>query len=93
MQAIITKYIPPTNIEGGRIKAKCGRGAITVYYGFGTDENEHRDAAKALVEKFLHEDEVKYGSTRDENLWGQPFVTGCLPTGEYVHVFLPKGVS
>lgn len=52
MQAIITKFIGPTNYRGSRIKAKCQAGSITVSYehGLGTDDN-HDAAAKALAEK------------------------------------------
>lgn len=51
-QAIITRYLGPTNYRGARVKASCEAGSITVAwnYDFVTSEN-HRAAAKALIEK------------------------------------------
>lgn len=51
-QAIITKYLGPTNFRGSRIKAKCYGGSVTVSYRceLNTDQN-HLEAAKALQAK------------------------------------------
>jgi hypothetical protein len=53
MQAIITKYIGPTNHRGARIKAIAAAGNVTVPYEYGTDtEGAHRIAAVAFCDKF-----------------------------------------
>lgn len=52
-QAIVTKFLGPTNSRGSRIKATASAGSIIVPwdYGLGIDDN-HRAAAKALADKF-----------------------------------------
>jgi hypothetical protein len=52
MQAIITKFLGPTNSKGPRVKARCDAGSITVNWvgSYGSDTN-HFMAAKALAEK------------------------------------------
>lgn len=52
MQAIVTKYIGPTNHRGSRIKAVAAAGSVTVPYEYGMDtQGAHRVAAAALCEK------------------------------------------
>lgn len=86
MQAIETKYIPATNYRGSRIKASCERGSITVSYDCALNSEEaHIAAVKALVAKFVKEDEKRYGT--NNNPWSKPFVTGGLKK-TYVHVYL-----
>lgn len=53
MQAIETKYLPPTNHRGARIKASAQTGSVTVPYdhALNYDEN-HIAAARALVKRF-----------------------------------------
>ena len=88
MQAIVTKYLPATNTKPSRIKAQCERGSLTVSWSYeGRDEDEHANAAKALCAKFIAEDGERYGSNPKRNPWAAPFVTGCLPSGNYAHVF------
>lgn len=87
-QAIVTKYLPATNTKPSRIKAQCERGSLTVSMSYeGGIDFEHVNAAKALCAKFVSEDVAKYGSHPKTNPWGRPFVTGCLPSGNYAHVF------
>ena len=50
MQAIVTKYIGPTNTKGARIKAIAAGGSVTVPFDY--EGNEHEIAAKALCAKF-----------------------------------------
>jgi len=52
-QAILTKYLGPTNFLGSRIKATASAGSITVSYdhALSTEEN-HRHAARMLQQKF-----------------------------------------
>ena len=73
-QAIITKYLGPTNTRGARVVAKCQAGYIIMswYCDLDVDEN-HNVAAKALA--------TKLG-------WVGRWVGGGLPTGTgncYVH--------
>lgn len=81
MQAIHTKFLPCTNTRGARIKASCERGDITIDYPYELWGDQcHRKAAQALIDKFVAED------GRPD--WQKPFVTGCLPSGGYAHVFV-----
>lgn len=51
-QAIITKYIGPTNNRGARIKAWCEAGAITIPFDYALNQEErHCNAVSALLEK------------------------------------------
>ena len=62
MQAIATKYIPPTNCRGSRIKASCDRGSISIPYPHELSGDEvHREAVRQLVAKFVSEDAKTYG--------------------------------
>ena len=52
-QAIITKYIGPTNIRGSRIKATADAGSITLSYDDALNSQaNHNRAARALAVKF-----------------------------------------
>jgi hypothetical protein len=64
-QAIITRYMGPTNHRSSRVKATASAGSVTVCWdhALGVDEN-HAAAAKALADK--------YG-------WGGVWVAGGLP--------------
>lgn len=86
MQAILTKVLPATNTKPTRIKASCARGSIILGY-TGCDEVAHRYVAAQLRLRFIDEDVKQYGSPKETNPWGRPFVTGCLPNGDFAHVF------
>lgn len=95
MQAIITKYLPVTNSRSSRLKAQCARGSIIVGYDHGqTLEGNHISAAKHLAFKFLTEDKKAYGDkpgySASKNPWNTSFVSGSLPSNDYVHVFIPE---
>ena len=76
MQAIITKWIGPTNTRGDRIKATAAAGSVTVPYKGGEDTlNAHRVAAVAFCAKFG---------------WDFDHVSGDLPDGSLAWVRLPK---
>jgi hypothetical protein len=45
MQAILTKYLPPTNFHGGRIKVKAQRGSIMVHWDYALDVDANHDKA------------------------------------------------
>ena len=52
MQAIITKYLGPTNHRGSRIKATGWVGSATVSYDYGLDTvGNHKAAAQAICNK------------------------------------------
>lgn len=94
MQAIQTKYLPATNVRGSRIKATCDRGSITIPYPHELSGDEvHREAARQLIAKFNAEDAKEYGpkSVALGRGWNCEFVTGSIPDGSYVHVFVQGG--
>jgi hypothetical protein len=75
MQAIITKYIGPTNTKGARIKATASAGSVTIGYPHELERDErHALAAKKLCEKFG---------------WEWNHVGGELPDLSQVFVKLP----
>jgi len=87
MQAIQTKFHPCTDAKDARIKASCERGSITVPCPYGLSGDLcHRVAVDASIAKFVKEDAKRYGTQR--NPWQSPYVTGALPDGTYVHVFV-----
>lgn len=52
-QAIVTKYLGPTNFRGSRIKATAYAGSITIDYDPGLSQQaNHDNAAKKLAAKF-----------------------------------------
>ena len=80
MQAIITRYLGPTNYRGSRIKARCDAGTITVPYDYAAHSGEgvHRIAAEAL---------------RDKLGWTGRLVGGAFPDADrdgYAFVFVPE---
>lgn len=104
MQAIITKYLPATNTRGQRVKATCARGSLTVSCGAIDEalharklrlpaglcqaETQHVAAAQLLCNRFVAEDTKRDGP--EDNAWGRPRVSGCLPSGDYAHVFISR---
>lgn len=80
MQAIVTKYLGPTNTKCSRIKAACEAGSITVGYHnveIARYEDERHQLVAAMLQKKLGWDSDKYGK----------IITGQLPNGDYAHVF------
>lgn len=95
MQAIITKYIAPTNTRGGRVKATCERGSLTVAWDHQLNIGEnHRAACDALCAKFDREDAEAYGDDAKSSkfAWSRPKASGQLPSGEYVFCFIQERV-
>lgn len=79
MQAIRTRYLGPTDTKGGRIKAECERGSITV--GYAHDEKcPHGEAVRALLQRFADEDRSKYGTGKSG--WSGVWVGGGLPKNQ-----------
>ena len=70
--AIVTKFLPPTNHRGARIKAMSDAGSLTVSWDYevGVPEN-HLRAAEALMQKLG---------------WDWPIVGGALPGSGYAFV-------
>lgn len=53
MQAIITKFLPASDLRGIRVEGTCDAGTITVGYNYRlNDEENHRSAALAIVDAF-----------------------------------------
>lgn len=51
-QAIVTKYLGPTNARGSRVKATCQAGSVTLSWDDALDsEANHHAAAQALARK------------------------------------------
>ena len=78
MQAILTKYLPPSNsgARGSRIKATCDAGSITIPWDYAVNEVEnHGLACVALL--------TKLGWGMDTHGY---FFPGCLPSGDYAWV-------
>lgn len=92
MQAIITKYLPPTNTRPARIKASCERGSLIESYnnlpcGDVSGAGAHISAARLLCERFAAEDAERYSTESRGNPWLRPLHSGQIPSGEFVHVF------
>lgn len=86
MQAIITKYLNPTNTRGSRYKASCEAMSVTVSADDALSlECNHVAACEALCKKMDADNVKKYGSKSGQ--WMKPKVHGQILTGEYVHVF------
>lgn len=91
-QAILTRYVCPTNFRGGRIKAYCERGSVTISYPDEANQGQeaHEVAFRALLAKFAKED----GASRS---WPAPeqWVCGALPQSArdaFVFVINPSPV-
>ena len=84
-QCIRTKRIARTNFRPSRVKAWCERGSLTVSwrYEMNVDDN-HAFAIRCLLEKFVMEDEKKYG--KGASSWDGDFIMGGDGDG-YVAVF------
>lgn len=81
MQAIVTKYIGPTNTRGARIKAKCDTGSITIPHPHAlSGAAVHEAAVAALL--------VKLGWTPENGHQGD-WACGALPNqAGYAFVFV-----
>ena len=80
MQAIVTKFLAPTNHKGARIKATAAAGSVTIDFNYAVgDFVNHFLAAEALLKKLN---------------WEQNGITiagsGMLPDGNYCHVLQGK---
>ena len=87
MQAILTRYLPPTATRSARIKATCDRGSLTLPAEF-SSEQAHIQLVTLLIGRFCGEDEKTYGTKPCQNPWNGRRAVGCLSNGSYVHVFI-----
>jgi hypothetical protein len=52
-QAIVTKYLGPSNVRGSRVKATAEAGSVTLHWDDAKDTDQnHQAAARALAVKF-----------------------------------------
>lgn len=80
MQAIVVKYLGPTNARGSRYKATAQAGSVTIE---ADDRLNEEDNAKAACEKFRE----KFGWTKEHARgYAGPWVMGWLPDGCAVFV-------
>lgn len=92
-QAIVTKYLGPTDFRGSRVKASCQAGSMTVSWddALGTDEN-HTTAAKALASKLGWHGTWHGGGLPDGS--GQCYVVADVceqPDRDVFHIPRPDG--
>lgn len=73
MQAIVTKYIGPTNVRGSRVKATAQAGSITLHWDDSRNADQNHKAAALALASELQWD------------YGQ-WVSGGLPDGTMVWV-------
>ena len=89
-QAIVTRYLCPTNTKPSRIKATCDRASLTITFPQGDSlVDAHAVAVRALLSKFAAED----GSARSWPAFDR-WVCGGMPQTSkdaYVWVQLPEG--
>ncbi len=80
MQAIVTKYLGPTNTRGSRIVARCDAGSVSFPYPHELSGEEcHAAAALALCRKL--------GWTRTNNYKGR-LVCGSAPQKGSPHAYV-----
>lgn len=74
MQAIVTKYIPPSACRGSRVKASAAAGSLTIAFGNEkSDAGNYTAAARALA--------IRYG-------WSGQWIGGSTPDQNYVFVWV-----
>ena len=70
MQAIVTKFLPPTEVRGSRVKATCQAKSLTLSWDHGLNPTgNHRRAAEALAAQLE---------------WNGRWIEGGLPDGASV---------
>lgn len=92
MQAILTKYLPPTNTKGSRIKASCEARTIFVPWDHSVgEEPNHVAAAEALCVRMAEHNAKTYGTLPRGDRWLGARTYGQLPLrgAIYAHTFLP----
>lgn len=78
MQAIVTKFLGPTNFKGARVKAACEAGQIVVSWDDALNVDENHDAAAHALAHKLGWDVAPYGKlvggTLPETNWHRCYV-------------------
>jgi hypothetical protein len=85
MQAIVVKYIGPTNSHGSKFKASAAKGIkpVTLAYDHSLSEQDNAQAAcSALVRRLGWYS----GANGEQNLYGSFWACATLPSGDYVFV-------
>jgi len=70
MQAILTKYLGPTDHHGARVKAVCDAGALTLSWDDALDTTANHDAAAAALARKLGWDVRLAGGTVAQRVKG-----------------------
>lgn len=78
MQAITTKYLPPTTYKEERIKAYYAGGSITVSYEYGASNDTAMCESEANARKAAQK-------LADQLNWGPIVAGGSLPDGATHH--------
>lgn len=87
-QAITTKYLPPSNVRGSRIKAECQRGSRIFEWDHRKNQDEnHIEAARLLCQSFIEEDRAEYGEGGSGAWNPDKLHSGYDKRGNGVHVF------
>ena len=78
MQAIVTKYLPPTNTQGSRIKAWCDAGSVIIGYPHAQGLTEaHAEAVRTLLSKLNWSGSWRMGSAPEHGC-NVAYVAVCL---------------
>jgi hypothetical protein len=81
LQAIVTKYLPPTNVKGSRIKATAAAGSVTLHLDHALNiEDNHARTAKALADKFKWRGQWFMGGMPDDTGYCFVCTDGALET-------------
>jgi hypothetical protein len=74
-QAIVTKYLGPTDFRGSRVKATADAGSITIGWDDALDTNENHDrAARALCIKLGWKPRGLVGGGLPQSMGGNCYV-------------------
>ena len=71
MQAITTKFLPPTNVRGSRVKATAQAGSVILNWDHALNpDGNHRAAAEAFARKFgWHGEWIAGGLYNGDMIW------------------------
>lgn len=82
-QAIVTRYIGPSNVRGSRIKATCAAKSITRGYDSALNVDENHEAVALELQNLLGWTGKDYGTLQG----------GCMKNGDYCWVLVLAEVS
>ena len=78
MQAIVTKYLGPTNSRGARVKATCQAGSVTIRWDDARDVDANHDAAAYTLARKLG----WISQTSGKPYSGERLLRGGMPKGD-----------